>query len=660
MNKYVRISVLVGLASTSLILAETTEFRTPQRLTRGEMHWPLKPIEKTWWYDQMDTEECENKNHWVDVWAGYYGITASEAFFKPNGGITTQTSSLSALWFGTDTFVGQDILAIVPEPGTLMSSNPFLGFARITPQFSYDEKGVVFGLRTMHTFGCDDMWHSGIRLSLPVKDITIEQCDGAQIEESLGNVVQERYTNEDASADPTQIDFAYRLDFLTSLGIPVTTPTPGFDPMVQYGDGTGSPLTNTQIAGQSMTGPTGADTAAGMCMGPEGLNCFPGAYVIRANGNNPATVACCCPSQTLIGNMPEPPFYRFDTQVVGYVAADGSGGGNGSALYFKLNGQDYATGLQLDTAAQSQLFVVARAVPVPGPGETFELTVNSQTIVQQVTTLLNLIEDSSASLFFAQNGIDLYACPHVVGVGDLTLEWYVGYGDRYDYYIDGVIGAIFPTGTNPGSSQEIYLKPTGNNRHYELKLGLEGGYNWCDLFAIRGEAFYSHAFKKSEDRAAVFTTSPDVTTNTNCGCTINTEGTLNCIYQLKNIGSPICVDVSWNTFYGRLDFTVFHPYNDELGMTFGYEFYYKSHDDIGIDCGECNNQTVMATDLLGNTGTVDFCAMAYNSQVFSNKVYAEIFHRWNFFELFAGASQIVAGENVMKESEAHLGLRLYF
>jgi hypothetical protein len=289
------------------------------------------------------------------------------------------------------------------------------------------------------------------------------------------------------------------------------------------------------------------------------------------------------------------------------------------------------------------------------------LTAQSQIIQNQLQAVLDIIEPlETASFFFAQNGIDLFAHEHIVGVGDLTLEWFIGYGDRFDWYIDGIVGAIFPTGTSSCSAKQIFHKPTGNNKHYEIKVGLEGGYNWCDQFALRAEAFYGHAFSKTESRAAVFADPTATTLANNCctnTCDVNVDS---CALFLKNIGTPVCVDVAWDWFYGRLDLTVFHPYNSDLGMTFGYEFYWKSHDDIDLNCGDKSTTVVKATDLLDTTGTVDFCAMERNSQVYSNKVYGEIFHRWSFFELFAGASQIVAGENVMKETEAHLGLRLYF
>lgn len=669
MNKYLRISVLTSLASASLALGTTTEFRTPQRLIRGEMHWPLKPVEEAWWYDKMDTEDREIDNWSIDAWAGYYGINAGAAFFKPNGGITTDTASLSALWFGTESFRGIDLLAAQPSPQQLMDSNPFLGFARISPTFSYSEKGAVFGLRTMRTFGCDNQWHTGFRISLPVKEIEIEQDANAAVEETLDDVVFQYYTNLKTSPSASQIDFAYRLDFLTSLGVPLYVPTgSGIEvtPFVQYGNGDGTTLRDTKVYSQDVS----SDTAAGTCGGPDGTNCFPCAYVIRADTNTIPSANSCCPSSFNVGVAPQPPFYRFDTQVSTFVNADGSGGVDGDALYFKLTGQNYLTGgLATDTAAQGALFLVPRAVLVTAPGEVFELTAESQIIQSGVATLLELLEDSSASLFFEQNGISLFADEHIVGVGDLTVEWYVGYGDRYDWYVDGIIGAIFPTGTDNRSSKDIFYEPTGNHKHYELKLGAEGGYNWCDLIAIRGEVFYGHAFSGREDRAVVFASPSTTTTTTTSSCSSscntscsNSSSTDSCALFLRNIGSPICVDVSWNWFYGRLDFTLFHPYNSDLGFTFGYEFYWKSHDSIGIDCGDdcTNNTTVMATDLLGQTGVVDFCGMERNSQVFSNKVYGEVFHRWSFFELFAGASQIVAGENVMKETEAHLGLRIYY
>jgi hypothetical protein len=653
MKTYLRIALLVSFASVPLAFGNTTEFRTPQRLTRGEMHWPLKPVEKTWWYDVLDTEDREENNWSINTWAGYYGINAGQAFIKNRGcGITTETAPLSELWFGTDSFRGEQVFVNgILTPEQLITSNPFLGFARISPQFDYSEKGVILGIQTMRTFGCEDEWHTGIRLSLPVKRIEIEQEANVAVEETLQDVVRQIPLNLEETAIPNQIDFAYRLDFLSSLVYPLG-PNVG-QPFVKYGNGTGVVVDDTKISGQDMS----ANTAAGLCVA---TNCFPGAYVLRADSNSVNINNCCCPSQANVGIMPELPFYRTADQVTTFVRADGSGGNNGDALYFRLSGQNYSTALALDRDAQGSLFVVPRAVVTnnPNPGD-IQLTANSQTIYNDVSSLLEIINPlETASFFFASQGIDLFAHEHIVGVGDLDFEWYIGYGNRFDWYIDGIIGARFPTGTSNCDAKRIFHRPTGNNKHYELKLGLEGGYNWCDLVALRAEAFYGHAFKATESRAAVLKSTAPV--NTNCSNLCNDLNTDQCEVFLRNIGTPICVDVSWDSFYGRFDITVFHPYNTELGMTFGYEFYFKSRDTIDIECGDLCVSSVRAADLLGTEGFVDFAAMERGSKVFSNKLYGEIFNRWGFFELFVGASQIVAGENVMKETEAHLGVRLYF
>jgi len=43
-----------------------------------------------------------------------------------------------------------------------------------------------------------------------------------------------------------------------------------------------------------------------------------------------------------------------------------------------------------------------------------------------------------------------------------------------------------------------------------------------------------------------------------------------------------------------------------------------------------------------------------------HKIRGELFHRWNFFELFAGGYQAVGGRDAMKESEGHIGFVVYF
>ena len=65
-------------------------------------------------------------------------------------------------------------------------------------------------------------------------------------------------------------------------------------------------------------------------------------------------------------------------------------------------------------------------------------------------------------------------------------------------------------------------------------------------------------------------------------------------------------------------------------------------------------------DLLGNKQEVNAALLERDTKITSHKLRLSMFHRWDYCELFAGASRVVSGKNVMKESEVHLGLGIYF
>ena len=82
----------------------------------------------------------------------------------------------------------------------------------------------------------------------------------------------------------------------------------------------------------------------------------------------------------------------------------------------------------------------------------------------------------------------------------------------------------------------------------------------------------------------------------------------------------------------------------------------KGHDKV-----EFAHDQRTATDLLGRPNQpLDAENYERRTNALSNKLRAQIFNRWNYFELFAGGSQVVAGRDVMRETEAHIGLVVYF
>ena len=124
-----------------------------------------------------------------------------------------------------------------------------------------------------------------------------------------------------------------------------------------------------------------------------------------------------------------------------------------------------------------------------------------------------------------------------------------------------------------------------------------------------------------------------------------------------NIGPEFDVDVAWNYFTLQTDFNFFHPHNPDLGFVLGYELFVKGHDRVSTDCCQTT-----ATDLLGRPDQPINLELFFKKHTnsLSNKLRGKIFYRAHYFEIFGGGSQMVSGRNIMKETEAHIGLAIYF
>jgi hypothetical protein len=399
-----------------------------------------------------------------------------------------------------------------------------------------------------------------------------------------------------------------RFDFLSTLVFNQTAMPSGAAlarPVVVYTKDTAGDAIVT-LAGQSLTGTSPAQS-----------NTMPAAY---------ATKSCD-------GTVPAIPFRHDPSQVAGALGADGQGP-DGNTLFFQTN-VDYAGNLQNDRAAQGTIFITPRSISNPGGADDGNLTAASQAILTAIQTLVetDLVVAEPATTFFANNGINL-GYQRIVGIGDLEAEVYGGICHYNDWFADGILGFLFPTGKRQKNSNQVLYKPTGNNGHFVIKLGLDGGWQPRDWFAFEIRPFFFHAFKRSEHRAAPFT-----------GATV------------VNIGPETEVNVSWSYFTLQTDFNFFHPHNPDLGFVLGYELFAKTKDHVSLDC-DCGTT---ATDLLGRTNQpLDAHNYERNTNSLANKLRGEIFYRCNYFEIFGGGSQIVAGRHVMKETEGHLGLAIYF
>ncbi len=499
-----------------------------------------------------------------------------------------------------------------------LNGRPALAFSTITPQFKYTEKGAWVGAHADYRFGQNKQWGVGVRASIPFKAIEVEPTLGDDsIEGGLASVYEEQVLEVDSGGSANAVDYAYRLDFLSALVRPsFTTP----ELMFNYGTGPGTAATN--IGG----------TFIGATSPSQLVPNIPPVYLIKRAGG-------VLPGATQLPNTASSPIYAFGKQAsqVQITPLPVTGVGVNDNVYFLDASSNYAAALGTDRATQSTLFVVPRLIYTNTDnavtGVPFNLAPAAETIRSAINELINQFDFNgvdSATVFLRDSCCtDLGKYERVLGVGDLQTEFYGGYTTK-KYYANGVLGVVFPTGKQHKNPNHVYHMQTGNNGHFELRVGGEFGWGPCNYFDVRADIFYNHIFKRTEKRAAPF------------------KGAI-----IKNIGAPIDVDVSWDAVTGHIDVDFFNPYNRELGLSVGYEGYYRTEDRVGI----CQTTAV---DCLGNTQPLDPCVMEKGTSTVSHKIRAEIFNRWSYFEFFIGGSQVVAGRNVMQETEAHIGTVIYF
>ncbi|GAG13683.1 unnamed protein product, partial [marine sediment metagenome] len=171
----------------------------------------------------------------------------------------------------------------------------------------------------------------------------------------------------------------------------------------------------------------------------------------------------------------------------------------------------------------------------------------------------------------------------------------------------------------------------GNNGHYEFKLGTQAMWKPCRWAALRGDIT---GFILSRNRECVAT------------AFLNSN--------VKNIGLPVQAEIKWNYYILHLDMLFTPPNCYGFGGVIGYENYYKSQDDIRF----CRSQ---ARDCLGNLEQLSAKTITRNTRVMSHKIRGEAFAQaCDWLQFFGGASSVLAGENISKETEWYLGFNAYF
>ena len=617
MNKrMLSLATAAVLCGYSGLMAVTGKLVSELSLQRGVIHYPLKA--------------CDREDLWqVDMWGAGYSRQACCAFACNDcheHRSTTDTMSLSKLFFGKSCFHGQE--AFTNGLLTAPTGHPGLVFAKICPDFSYNEAGVYLGLHAQRDI-CNSCWSVGWRASLPISRVQVEQrgsCNCEIWDEGSCNLYTCRQEFTDAKDDGIGSKMnnvcAYRLDFLSTLLMPDGTP------MVKYGNGSA----DTTVANIPIT----IEYAQGQGFKERAIASM---YVLGAQDGNLTNaliiggVQSGLESNNLargVGpNTPSDPaeLAQWTLNAAG-TNSNPDAATNGDRLAFSRS-VNYAGNLGVNPAQQKEWFLVPNST---GAATAEILIIDANAVQNAIEYVLHSFDFCSGSgiSFFKEHCVDFTTSECSVGAGDLYLEWYGGYHPEC-WYVDGLLGLKLPTGTKTRDARRIYWQPTGNNGHVELRGGVEAGWQhkW---FALRSMLSYSHAFNHTEWRAPAF-----------LGATI------------KNIpaGCPVPARVHWGYFWGNLDLTLFHPNCSNCGLVIGYELYAKQQDKVCF----CNST---ARDFLGYTHPLDKEILEKGTNTHLQKVRGEFFHRVGCCEYFGGGYYSFAGRCALKETEFHVGAAIYF
>lgn len=589
MNK--RVPGIILIIILSFIPITARELRTPWSLQRGAQHWPFpRPV-----------IDCDQR--WIiDTWGGGLHRQSDKAYLNKE---TTKTENLSALIFGKENFVVADIFS----PETVVT-NPLLSTLLISPRISYNENSAYFGFKFAHKVDCEGCLQAGVRSVLTFRAIRTGLDDEMNLAETIEDVRQLQNDRIDGTAlagtiSPTIQDinntgghngpaFAYRMDFVNSLYLS-TAGVPPFPKFLNFHD----------------TSKTPADVTVNGS-----------ADIISNTTNNPVH---------LIKSITKPiGVYSAIQPVVNaalpFLNADGTNGTEGQRMIGFDQAIDY-TPLATNTDAQRQLWFVPTLVAGGAANNIITVAPIAATMRDNIEQIIKTLD--TPINFLKASGID-FSTQHIEGAGDWDNEFFINY-QYCNTLLEGFVGVRLPTGRKIKHPNRVFsIFSTGNNRHFEFRLGGVATWQPNDWFIAKIDALWSQVFRGNEKVAAPF-----------AGATV------------KNIGPTIDANISWNWLQANLDFTFLVPASPCVGMTAGYEVYYKSSDKVSL-------KTTTATDFLGNIQPLDASVLEYRTNVTAHKVRTEFFHQGDNWELFAGWAHVFAGKNAPKETDWHIGLVSYF
>lgn len=641
-----RLGVMVAALGV-VTSAMAWEFRAPLSNERG----PLR-----YFFKKRDPKKLS-----YSTWSMGHDRQAHKAF--TNSG---DTKTLSSVIFGSDEFRLNTIFPNAQVPIPTENYNPFMRILKIRPRITYEEKGVVIG-------GTIDfpVWKGrlGVRGSIPVRDIKIEREDQGERDDAhlqnlvvrgLGDVV---FTDVDQVQKVIAVSDkrAYRFDLVEAL-----PQNKNLQSMIDYrtGDVTGKVTLGDISVHEGISLATSSEPKMVVLASPEGL--IP---------RNRVGIVIDFPATTGVNVKPSLTALPADLSQVDPTDSVNKFTFNAvnPAVEYRGNADDDNPDT-LPTPAERCKLQDAKA-------NLWFISVhkNNGLLVDKSNNAVSLIEtalkayDENVYEWMHDRGIKFnrglgfdFDTSRLIGIGDIPLDVFYEHPFGKDLVGEFMLGIVLPTGIGSKYDYNPYKVHLGNGEHWQIKLGGMVAWRPADWINLKLDAQWSFVLEGTEHRAAAF------------------KGA-----KTKNIGPSIKSNVSWGHLHARIDATIFHPKTRNFASTFGYEFYYKTEDNVsfrGVKSlaswldrtkgvsdkaadsaqfdipGQIHFSAADGTIVFGeNLKELDSSLLEKHTDSIAHRLHWESSYRFSkWVEVVLGGASTFAGNNIAKEFDIHGGIHINF
>ncbi|MFC1894496.1 hypothetical protein ACFLYH_00940 [Candidatus Dependentiae bacterium] len=605
--------------------AFATEMRSPWLSERGSIGYRL--------------EKGNPDKYSLNIFSIGYVREAHKAFMKHS----TDTKPLSTLFFNKSDFAIGDAFPNKTIPLTAKHYNPFLTLNKIHPRVTYYEWGMNIGGRFEYPV-FKDKGRVGLRTSIPFRCIEIErenitdQSDNPLDDVVLTRMVKLETTPNSATATTaggTIVERAvkiYNLGFVSNLYDDASQ-----GPMVEYAKN------SVRIAGQQCAA-TAAEVTNGKKMNSE-IAKFAGVIYNEVDKNQPQEPGV--PSGIAADGYDK---YRWANNFSDNVArnftdmkvnADGTSAAAAlqdnyaKGISFFVDNQDYAP-FAYNARTQTQVDQLKKMWIALG-WTIGNLTSGAKSIDDAITLAAERAKESPYQWLYDAAGYEMETSRRS-SLGDIDLDLLFEYMFSDEWVGEVFLGLRFPTGVNDDYCNNPYNVHTGNGEHWEIRFGGLVAWEPLSWLNVKLDLTGAYAFEGTENRCAVF------------------EGS-----DVKNIGPCVGADVDWWYFITRLDFNFFHPKTKDISSTLGYEFYYKTKDDIHFKRTQMTPFYGDNNDGTSNAANLSNSLAEKNTESIAHKIRFEgQYQLCPWLQAFAGGSYTFAGQYVQREGDAHCGVNVKF